>query len=98
VTKQVIVRGPNLAEALHDLRIIAKAHDLEILVIAPLDGARGRPRAQVDFVSICDSLRDRISERGAIKRVALEYGVSPGWVYKWVVPIVRQDGALVDAA
>lgn len=98
MTKQVIVRGPNLAEALHDLRIVALNHGLEILEVEPLDGNKGRPRAQVDFVSICDSLRDRISERGAIKRVALEYGVSPGWVYKWVVPLVRQQQALVGAA
>ena len=89
---QVIIKGPNLADALYDLRIFAKAHGLEILEVEPLDGNRGRPRSQVDFVSICDSLRNRISKKGAIRQVALEYGVSPAWVYKWVVPVVRPSG------
>ena len=50
--KRAIIRGRDLAEALHDLMVIAEDHDLEILVIEPLVGNRGRPRAQVDFVGI----------------------------------------------
>lgn len=74
---------------MEELKIFGEAHGLEILVSKPLSGTGGRPRAQVDFVSVCESLRGRIKEKGAIKEIALEYGVSPAWVYKWVVPVIR---------
>lgn len=86
---QVIIKGPNLPGALENLKIFAKAHGLEILNAEPLSGTGGRPRARVDFVSVCESLRGRIEEKGAIKEIALEYGISPAWVYKWVVPVIR---------
>ncbi len=86
---QVIVRGSNLPYVLDDLKVFAEAHGLEILSVEPLDGTKGRPRAQVDFVRICDSLRGRVQERGAIRTIAQEYGVSPAWIYKWVIPVIR---------
>ncbi|MEE8158977.1 MAG: hypothetical protein V3T78_06380 [Dehalococcoidia bacterium] len=86
---QVIVRGSNLSYLLDDLRAFAAVHGLEILSVEPLDGPKGRPRAQVDFVRICDSLRGRVQERGAIRTIAQEYGVSPAWIYKWVIPVIR---------
>ena len=52
---------------------------------------KGRPRAQVDFVRICDSLRERIVERGAVAKVAEEFRVSPAWVYNWVIPFIQAD-------
>ena len=87
---QVNIRGPNLPEALEDLRIFAKARGLEILEVEPLSGTRGRPRARVDFVTICDSLKGRLGERGAIKELAQKYGVSRAWIYKHVVPVIRE--------
>ncbi len=88
---QVILRGSNLPHVLHDLKAFAKAHGLEILSVEPLHGTKGRPRAQVDFVRICDSLRGRIQDKGAIRSVAQEYGVSPAWIYKWVIPVIMSQ-------
>ena len=87
---QVIVRGPDLPGVLEDLKIFAKPHGLEILHTEPLGGTRGRPRARVDFVTICDSLKGRLGERGAIKELAQKYGVSRAWIYKHVVPVIRE--------
>ena len=49
----------------------------------------GRPRLGVDFVTICDALSGRIMEPGAVAAVAEKFGVSRGWIYKWVVPAIR---------
>ena len=46
----------------------------------------GRPRLSVDFMAICDALRGRSRKPGAVARVAREFGVSRGWLYKWVIP------------
>lgn len=86
---QVIVRGPDLPGVLEDLKIFAKTRGLEILHPEPLGGTGGRPRAQVDFMTICDSLKGRLGERGAIKKMAEKYGVSRAWIYKWVMPVIR---------
>ena len=48
----------------------------------------GRPPAGVDIVKVCEALA-LDSERGAIPRVAGQFGVSPAWVYKWVVPVLH---------
>ena len=49
----------------------------------------GRPAADVDFVTICDALRGRIGERGAVADAAEEFGVSRGWLYKHVIPVLN---------
>ena len=46
----------------------------------------GHPRLDVDFVAVCKALRHRREEPGAVSHVAREFGVSRGWLYKWVVP------------
>ena len=48
----------------------------------------GRPGLNVDFMTICDALRQRLGEPGAISRVAGEFGVSRAWLYKHVVPVL----------
>ena len=51
--------------------------------------AIGRPRANVDFMSICEALSKRAGERGAAPAVAKMFGVSEAWVYKHVIPILK---------
>ena len=45
----------------------------------------GRPKSHVDFMAICDAVRTRENEPGMITKVAREFQVSRGWVYKWVL-------------
>jgi len=88
---QVVIRGTRLPDVLEELKIFAKARGLEIIDVQPLNGTRGRPRAQVDFVRICDAVQERIDEKGAIRQVADQYSVSPAWIYKWVIPLIRAE-------
>ena len=43
----------------------------------------GRPRLDRDFVAIHDALNERRDEPGIVARVAREFEVSRGWLYKW---------------
>ena len=40
-------------------------------------------------MTICDTLKGRLGEKGAIKEIAEKYGVSRAWLYKWVMPVIR---------
>ena len=72
-------------------------------VTAGLDRARrlgtksgrpiGRPRLELDVIKVCDALRGRLHERGAIAEAAASFGVSRGWVYKHVVPTLIEEGS-----
>ena len=55
----------------------------------------GRPRANVDFVTVCDTLRDQLGEPGAIARTARQFGIRRAWIYKHVIPVLM---AGTDAA
>ena len=71
-----------IAERVKDGLAYAKAH-----------GTRsgrdiGRPRLDADLLTICDALRQRLHERGAIAQVAQQFGVSRGWLYKHAMPVL----------
>ena len=48
----------------------------------------GRPPLDIDVIKVCDALRGRAGERGAIAEVAARFRVSRGWIYKHVVPLL----------
>lgn len=54
--------------------------------------AIGRPPLDVDIVRVCDAIRMGGNRRGLITRVAKQFGCSPGWIHKWVIPILREEG------
>lgn len=52
----------------------------------------GRPGLNVDFVSVCDAVQGAIQGNGeTITEIAARFGVSRGWIHKWVYPVL--DGA-----
>ena len=51
----------------------------------------GRPPLDVDFMTICDALRGRVHERGAIAEAARRFGVSRPWIYKHIVPALASS-------
>ena len=51
----------------------------------------GRPPLDTDVTKICDALRGRVHERGAIAEVAARFNVSRGWIYKRVLPALSSD-------
>ena len=53
----------------------------------------GRPPLEIDVIKVCDALRGRLRERGAIAEVAARFRVSRGWVYKHVVPTLDWNPA-----
>ncbi len=47
----------------------------------------GRPRLEVNFVAVCDAVREAIEGNGeTITAVAQRFGVSRGWIHKRVYP------------
>ena len=54
--------------------------------ISPMSPSGFRPRRRGNLVAICDALYSREDEPGLIKKVAQEFGVSPAWIDKRVVP------------
>ena len=47
----------------------------------------GRPGLNVDFVAVCDAIRKAWAESGGtVTSVAARFGVSRGWMHKWVYP------------
>ena len=69
-----------IAERVKDGIVYAKAHGTKSG--RPI----GRPRLEVDFVTICDAVRAGGNEPGGITAVAKEFGVSRAWIYKHVIP------------
>ena len=51
----------------------------------------GRPPLEIDVIKVCDALRGRLRERGAIAEVARRFGVSRGWIHKHVVPLIATE-------
>lgn len=52
----------------------------------------GRPPLDISVNKVCDALRGRLRERGAIAEVAARFRVSRGWVYAHVLPsLVAED-------
>ena len=49
----------------------------------------GRPGLAVDFTTVCDAvLQARNGSGETITDVATRFGVSRGWIYKWVYPVL----------
>jgi len=49
----------------------------------------GRPGLNVDFKAVCDAvIQARNGSGETITDVATRFGVSRGWIHKWVYPIV----------
>ena len=51
----------------------------------------GRPGLNVDFVAVCDAVREARNGNGeTITDVACRFGVSRGWIWKWVYPALLE--------
>ncbi len=51
----------------------------------------GRPPLDVDFVAVCDAVLMAWNGSGeSITAIALRFGVSRGWIHKWVYPKLRR--------
>ena len=49
----------------------------------------GRPGLAVDFTAVCDAvLQARNGSGETITDVATRFGVSRGWIHKWVYPVL----------
>ena len=49
----------------------------------------GRPGLTVDFKAVCDAvLQARNGSGETITDVATRFGVSRGWIHKWVYPVL----------
>ena len=47
----------------------------------------GRPPLDVDFVAVCDAIREAWAWAGSgetVTSIAARFGVSRGWIHKWV--------------
>ena len=52
---------------------------------------RGRPGLNVDFVAVCDAVREAKKENGqTMSDVAERFGVSRGWLWKWCYPALQE--------
>ncbi len=50
----------------------------------------GRPGLEVDFMAVCDAVMEAWAGSGdTITGVAARFGVSRGWIHKWVCPALR---------
>ena len=58
----------------------------------------GRPGLVVDFTAVCDAVQEARKGSGeTITDVATRFGVSRGWVHKWVYPALEcEDGAIQE--
>ena len=51
----------------------------------------GRPGLNVDFVAVCDAVTGaRKSSGETMADVACRFGVSRGWIWKWVYPALLE--------
>ena len=74
-----------IAERVKDGLAYAKAHGTKS------GRPVGRPPLDIDVIKVCDALRERVGERGAIAKVAARFRVSRGWVYKHVLPLIATE-------
>ena len=56
---------------------------------SPMSSIGGRPRRRGNLVTICDALYNRENEPGLITKLAKEFGVSPAWINKCVIPQIE---------
>ncbi len=50
----------------------------------------GRPPLDVDFKAVCNAVQGAIQGNGeTVTEVAARFGVSRGWIWKWVYPVVK---------
>jgi hypothetical protein len=50
-----------------------------------------RPGLNVDFVAVCDAVREARMENGeTMTDVARRFGVSRGWLWKWCYPALQE--------
>ena len=59
----------------------------------------GRPPLNVDFGAVCDAVRGAKNGSGeTITEVAARFGVSRGWIWKWIYPALdggkKREGGL----
>jgi hypothetical protein len=53
----------------------------------------GRPSLDVDFVAVCNAVKGAWNGNGeTITEVAERFGVSRGWIWKWVYPEMGYEG------
>ena len=51
----------------------------------------GRPGLNVDFRAVCDAVQDAKNGSGeTMEDVAGRFGVSRGWIWKWVYPRLQE--------
>ena len=54
----------------------------------------GRPGLNVDFKAVCDAVLGAWNGSGeTITEIAERFGVSRGWIYKWVYPALDGTGS-----
>lgn len=54
----------------------------------------GRPELNVDFMAVCDAVSRALNgDSETITAIAERFGVSRGWIHKWVCP-ARDHGRL----
>lgn len=52
----------------------------------------GRPGLDVDFEAVCDAVSAAWQGSGeTVTDVATRFGVSRGWIHKWVYPALDED-------
>ena len=57
----------------------------------------GRPGLAVDFKAVCDAVREAWAGSGeTITDVAARFGVSRGWIHKWVYSVLRDADPLKE--
>ena len=57
----------------------------------------GRPGIEVDFMAVCDAVMEAWAGSGdTITGVAARFGVSRGWIHKWVYPTLRDADRLTE--
>ena len=50
----------------------------------------GRPGLNVNFKAVCDAVLGAWSGNGdTVTDVAARFGVSRGWIYKWIYPAIE---------
>ncbi len=57
----------------------------------------GRPPLTVDFKAVCDAVQGAWQGNGeSITEVAARFGVSRGWIWKWVYPALELRGSTIN--
>ena len=59
----------------------------------PYNPRGGRPPLDVDFMAVCDAVREALDGNGeTITAIALRFRVSRGWLHTHVFPVTKGDG------